>query len=116
GTALGIFGAGNVGAALTNFGAPFLLLALGWQATAQIYALIIGLMGVAFMVFAKPDPGLAQRRKLASTLAAQLAPLGDLRVWRFSLYYFFVFGAFVALALWLPHYLMEVYGLGIAAA
>ena len=34
GTALGIFGAGNVGSALTNFAAPFLLLALGWQATA----------------------------------------------------------------------------------
>ncbi|HEY9119160.1 MAG TPA: MFS transporter, partial [Marinobacter sp.] len=35
GTALGIFGAGNVGAAVTNFGAPFLLVALGWQGTAQ---------------------------------------------------------------------------------
>lgn len=116
GTALGIFGAGNVGAALTNFGAPFLLLALGWQATAQVYAAIIGVMGVAFMIFAKSDPGLAQRRRAGGTLATQLAPLGDLRVWRFSLYYFFVFGAFVALALWLPHYLMEVYGLGIAAA
>jgi MFS transporter, NNP family, nitrate/nitrite transporter len=29
-------------------------------------------------------------------------------VWRFSLYYFFVFGAFVALALWLPRYLIGV--------
>lgn len=116
GTALGIFGAGNVGAAITNFGAPFLLLAMGWQATAQVYALIIGLMGIAFIVLAKPDPGLAERRQQGNTLAQQLAPLSDIRVWRFALYYFFVFGAFVALALWLPHYLMEVYGLGIAAA
>ena len=36
GTALGIFGVGNVGAAVTNFGAPFLLVALGWQTTAQV--------------------------------------------------------------------------------
>lgn len=116
GTALGIFGAGNVGSALTNFGAPFLLLALEWQLTAQIYAAIIALTGVGFIVLARPDPGLSQRRAEAATLAQQLTPLGDLRVWRFALYYFFVFGAFVALALWLPHYLMEVYGLGIAAA
>ncbi len=116
GTALGIFGAGNVGSAITNFGAPFLLLALGWQATAQVYAVVIVLMGVGFILFAKADPGLARRRAEITSLSQQLSPLGDLRVWRFALYYFFVFGAFVALALWLPHYLMEVYGLGIAAA
>ena len=38
------------------------------------------------------------------------------RVWRFALYYFFVFGAFVALALWLPRYLIGVYGLDIKTA
>ena len=43
-------------------------------------------------------------------LLAQFAPLKNLQVWRFSLYYFFVFGAFMALALWLPHYLIDVYG------
>ncbi|ALS98029.1 nitrate/nitrite transporter [Lacimicrobium alkaliphilum] len=116
GTALGIFGAGNVGAALTNFGAPFLMLALGWQGTAQIYALVIGLMGIGFILFARADPAHGQRQAESPTLAEQLSPLVDIRVWRFSLYYFFVFGAFVALALWLPHYLMEVYGLGVATA
>jgi NNP family nitrate/nitrite transporter-like MFS transporter len=35
-----------------------------------------------------------------------LEPLKNVQVWRFSLYYFFVFGAFVALALWLPRYLI----------
>src|SRR6516162_3020192 len=38
GTALGIFGAGNVGAAITIFIAPFVLIAYGWQTTAQIWA------------------------------------------------------------------------------
>jgi NNP family nitrate/nitrite transporter-like MFS transporter len=46
----------------------------------------------------------------------QLEPLKKLQVWRFSLYYFFVFGAFVALALWLPQYLVGVYGLDIKTA
>ena len=43
----------------------------------------------------------------------ELRPLKDVRVWRFALYYFFAFGAFVALALWLPRYLIGVYGFDI---
>ena len=39
-----------------------------------------------------------------------------LQVWRFSLYYFFVFGGFVALALWLPRYYVLVYDLDIRIA
>ncbi|ALM53996.1 nitrate/nitrite transporter [Halomonas huangheensis] len=116
GTALGIFGAGNVGAAVTNFGAPLLLLALGWQGTAMVYASVLAIMGITFLLVAETDPQAAQRKAAAIPLTQQLAPLSDLRVWRFSLYYFFVFGGFVALALWLPHYLIEVYGLGLAAA
>jgi NNP family nitrate/nitrite transporter-like MFS transporter len=46
----------------------------------------------------------------------ELAPLKNIQIWRFSLYYFFVFGAFVALSLWLPQYLINVYGLNIATA
>ena len=45
-----------------------------------------------------------------------LEPLKNIQVWRFSLYYFFVFGGFVALALWLPRYLIGVYGLDITTA
>ncbi|MBY5968951.1 nitrate/nitrite transporter [Halomonas denitrificans] len=116
GTALGIFGAGNVGAAVTNFGAPFLLLALGWKSTALVYATVMAIMGVAFIVQAKEDPGSRSRNAVRQPLSEQFAPLADLRVWRFSLYYFFVFGGFVALALWLPHYLIEVYGLSLGAA
>ncbi|WP_144820383.1 MFS transporter [Marinobacter piscensis] len=118
GTALGIFGAGNVGSAVTNFGAPFLLVALGWEATAQVYATVLAIMGVAFILLAKEDPVSANRKKDEEqrSFLEQMAPLKDLRVWRFSLYYFFVFGAFVALALWLPHYLIGVYGLDIRTA
>ena len=36
GTALGIFGMGNVGAAVTKFLAPFVLVAFGWEAVAHI--------------------------------------------------------------------------------
>src|SRR5688572_29409470 len=47
-TALGIFGAGNVGAAVTKFAAPFIMVAYGWQAVANIWALALLLMAVVF--------------------------------------------------------------------
>src|SRR6185437_9531903 len=50
GTALGIFGAGNVGAAVTKFLAPFVLVAYGWQVTAQVWAAAIAVMAVIFFV------------------------------------------------------------------
>jgi NNP family nitrate/nitrite transporter-like MFS transporter len=46
-----------------------------------------------------------------------MRPLRFVRVWRFSLYYVVVFGAYVALSVWLPKYYVDVYGqpLGTAA-
>ncbi|MFM5953087.1 MAG: nitrate/nitrite transporter [Novosphingobium sp.] len=119
GAALGFFGMGNVGAAVTKFVAPWVMVALGWQAVAQIWASALALIAVLFFLFAKDDPELAARRlsgEKPKGLKEQLEPLRNEQVWRFSLYYFFVFGAFVALALWLPRYLIGVYGVDIKVA
>ena len=121
GTALGIFGMGNVGAAITNFGAPYLLILVGgqWQGVAQIYSIIMAVSAVLFFLFAKEDPDIAERKKAGIKRASfmeQIEPLKKLQVWRFSLYYFFVFGAFVALALWLPRYYVGAYGLDLKTA
>jgi NNP family nitrate/nitrite transporter-like MFS transporter len=119
GTALGIFGVGNVGAAVTKFAAPFLMVAMGWQAVAVVWALALGVMAAVFWFTTGDDPVIAQRRVAGGkrrSLVEELAPLKNLQVWRFSLYYFFAFGAFVALSLWLPRYLIEVYGFDIKTA
>ncbi|MCP4648672.1 MAG: NarK/NasA family nitrate transporter [PVC group bacterium] len=121
GTALGIFGVGNVGAALTNFGAPILLAAMGneWEKVAQVYAVIIGITAILFYVFTKDDPVLQERKDKGLepvSFVKQLEPLKNTQVWRFSLYYFFVFGAFVALALWLPRYYVGAYDLELGTA
>lgn len=119
GTALGIYGAGNVGSAVTKFAAPFVMIAYGWETVAQGWAVALAVIGLAVFFLTRDDPEVTERRKTGAKAEAawiQLAPLRDIRVWRFALYYFFVFGAFVALALWLPRYLTGVYGLGIAAA
>ncbi len=119
GTALGIFGAGNVGAAVTKIFAPIVLVAAGWTAVAQIWALALAATAVFFWFTTKDDPELIARRASGEkprSAMMQLEPLKNQQVWRFALYYFFVFGAFVALALWLPHYLIDVYKLDIATA
>ena len=119
GTALGIFGAGNVGAAVTKFAAPVIMVAYGWKTVALIWAAALLVMAVVFFLMTKDDPDLARRRATGAKpepLSAMMEPLKNIQVWRFSLYYFFVFGAFVALALWLPRYLIGVYGLDIVTA
>lgn len=119
GTALGIFGAGNVGAAITNFGAPFLLIALGWEHTAVIYAVVLAIMAVVFWVFTKEDPMTMARRRAGAhgtSALTQLEPLRHPQIWRFALYYFFVFGGFVALASYLPRYYVGAYDVSIAVA
>ena len=120
GTALGIFGAGNVGAALTTFFAPTLLNRLtdgganleGWRTLPVLYAAMLVVMGIVFLIF-------TENKKPAShdkTLGRMLSPLRDIRVWRFGLYYFLVFGCFVAFSQWLVPYFVNVYQFPLVAA
>ncbi|RMH41513.1 MAG: NarK/NasA family nitrate transporter, partial [Deltaproteobacteria bacterium] len=121
GTALGIFGAGNAGAAITSLGAPTLLKVLtdhgehldGWRQLPRIYAAALVVTTVAFWLFTYPKK-VAHGHEL--TLAERLRPLKKARVWRFGMYYFFVFGGFVALAQWLIPYYVNVYTVSVAMA
>jgi len=118
-SAMAIFGVGMVGAAVTSFGAPFLLLALGWETTVQVYSVVLLITAIVFFVATKDDPATAARKakgEKPNVLLVELEPLRKLQVWRFAIYYFFVFGTFVSLALWLPHYLIGVYDLDIKTA
>jgi len=118
GTAMGIFGAGNAGAAITNLVAPMIVVAAGWQMVPIVYSIAMALMAILFWLFTYNDPKQEERQRQGThkTLKEQLEPLKELRVWRFGLYYYFVFGGFVALALWLPRYYMGEYGLDLKSA
>ncbi|OGA41942.1 MAG: MFS transporter [Betaproteobacteria bacterium RIFCSPLOWO2_12_FULL_65_110] len=118
GTAMGIFGAGNAGAAVTNLVAPLIVVAYGWRMVPQVYSISMLVMAIVFWFFTYPDPKHEQRKlkKEHLTLGMQLAPLTEARVWRLGLAYYFVFGGFVALALWLPKYYMGEYGLDLKTA
>lgn len=121
GTALGIFGAGNAGAAITSLGAPHVLNWLtdhgnnieGWRYLPRIYAAALVATGVVFFLTTTTRIPLGSAAK---TLAQRLMPLKQVRVWRFGLYYFFVFGGFVALAQWLVPYYVNAYSTTVALA
>ena len=118
GTALGIFGIGNAGAALTTMIAPSLLVRLtaagnveGWRTLPRLYAVALVLIAAAYAVITE-----TRRSNVTIPLARRLAPLRSMRVWRFGLYYFLVFGGFVGLSQWLMPYYVNVYGMTVTAA
>jgi len=56
GTAMGIYGAGNSGAAVNKFVAPVILVAFGWTMVPQVYAAIMLGTLVLFWLFSYSDP------------------------------------------------------------
>ena len=121
GTALGVFGAGNAGAALTTLEAPSILQAFtdggtnldGWRMLPAAYSGALVVMAILFYLGTQNKKAVGAGQK---TMRVLLSPLKNLRVWRFGLYYFLVFGGFVALAQWLVPYYVNVYAMSIVTA
>jgi NNP family nitrate/nitrite transporter-like MFS transporter len=114
GLAMGVFGAGNSGAAVTKFVAPALVVAFGWAMVPKVYAVAMLVTAVAFWLFTYSDP--AHRLGAKVTWREQLAALKDPRVWKYCQYYSIVFGGYVALSLWMVHYYVAEYGFDIRVA
>jgi NNP family nitrate/nitrite transporter-like MFS transporter len=114
GLAMGIFGAGNAGAAVTKFVAPSLVVAFGWQMVPKVYAIALAVTAVAFWFFTYSDP--SHRVTSGLSMRAQLRALKDPVVWKYSQYYAIVFGGYVGLSLWMTKYYISEYGFGIQTA
>ncbi len=119
GRALGIFGVGNAGAAITTLFAPTILNKLTgghaleqWRVLPQIYAVSLVITAIVFFIFTENKKHAIQGRKMRELLQ----PLKSMRVWRFGLYYFLVFGFFVAVSQWLVPYFVNVYAVSLVTA
>lgn len=124
GFALGLFGAGNVGASVTKFIGPAIIVATagatygfgitgGWRLIPVIYAVLLVITAVVMLIVTpKPD----RKPGASKSVGEMLVPLKDIRVWRFSLYYVVVFGAYVALSAYLPAYYVDNFGVDLAVA
>ncbi len=114
GLAMGVFGAGNSGAAVNKFIAPALIAAGGWTLVPQVYASVMLVTAILFWFFSHHEP--AHTTGKSVTFTQQLKVLGDRRVWRYSQYYSVVFGGYVGLALWMTKYYVGEYGFDIKSA
>ena len=116
GLAMGIFGAGNSGSALTKFVAPALIAAAGgsWTVVPQVYSVAMLVTALLFWVFSASKP--EHVTSSSATFRQQMGMLKDPRVWRYCQYYSVVFGGYVALALWMTKYYVGEYGFTIQDA
>lgn len=120
GLAMGIFGAGNAGAAITTMFAPTILNNLtnsgqdidAWRTLPQLYAGVLVVTAILFFLLVKNKKPVATNRKIGELFT----PLKKIRVWRFGLYYALVFGMFVSFSQWLIPYFVNVYYLPLVTA
>ncbi|OAV02662.1 MFS transporter [Moraxella catarrhalis] len=123
GFAMGVFGAGNAGSAITKMIGPAIIAvgastaasaAEGWRFLPKVYAGIMLITAIGFWFFSYDNK--THRTASNTTLASQLAVLKDKNVWRYSQYYSIVFGGYVALALWMTKYYVGEYGFSLQTA
>jgi len=114
GLAMGVFGAGNSGAAVNKFVAPVLLVAFGWAIVPKVYAAAMLVTALVFWMFSYSDPKHLVDSKI--TWREQLAALREPKVWKYCQYYSIVFGGYVALSLWMTKYYISEYGFDIQLA
>ena len=122
GFALGVFGAGNIGASATKFIGPTVIASTiggsylggiipgGWRFVPALYSVLLVLTAMATFFFTPAD---SKNVQVSRPFKEMFLPLRHIQVWRFSLYYVVVFGAYVALASWMPKYYVSVYGLNL---
>jgi NNP family nitrate/nitrite transporter-like MFS transporter len=115
GLAMGIFGVGNTGAAVTKLVAPTIVVAYGWTMVPKVYAVLMLATAVLFWYFSFTDTSHTEGAAEV-TVKEQLMALKDPTVWRYSQYYSIVFGGYVALSLWMTKYYISEYGFDIQLA
>jgi NNP family nitrate/nitrite transporter-like MFS transporter len=114
GFVMGVYGAGNSGAAVNKFVAPALVVAFGWAVVPQIYAAVMLGAALLFWIFSASEPSHLVANNIS--FKDQLKALKDPRVLRYCQYYSIVFGGYVGLSLWMVQYYVGEFGLEIRTA
>ena len=107
GFALGVYGAGNVGQSLAAFGAPLLFVHVGFRNTFWIFGGLLAVWCLFFLIFAKDAP----RSSAPKSLTQMVRQLSEKMSWVLSFFYFLTFGGFVAMSIYLPMFLTELFKL-----
>lgn len=99
----GIYGAGNIGTAITSFSAPVLANVLGWRTTVLIFLIIVLIFAILNFVF-----GDRKEDKVSNSFSVGFKQVyRNPKLWFLSLCYFITFGSFVAFTIYLPSFLVN---------
>jgi nitrate/nitrite transporter NarK len=108
GTALGVYGMGNLGQSAAVFGGPVLAAAVGWPAVFRIVGVALLVWAATFAALARNPPGVARPAGAGELLRVlRTSPTA----WLLGAFYFLTFGGFVAFAIYLPTLLRTQFAL-----
>ena len=115
GLALGVFGMGNIGTAISGFVTPWLAeRATAGRSPFLVVAAALVVIGLAFLLIGRDAPG---RQAATEPFLTRFLAAARLRATQeLAVLYALTFGGFVAFGVYLPLYLREVYGLSTADA
>lgn len=103
----GIYGAGNVGTAITTFAAPVVAKTAGWENTVRMYIVLVAVFALLNFIL-----GDRKETKVTVSVTEQMkAVYRNQTLWFLSLFYFITFGSFVAFTIYLPNFLVNHFGL-----
>ncbi len=108
GSALGVYGLGNIGQSAAVFLGPVAAAAFGMAAVFHTAAVLLLVWGIAFALLARNAPAPVR----PGGVGAMLRVLARERLsWALAAFYFLTFGGFVAFGIYLPVLLRDEFGL-----
>ncbi|AHY45855.1 Nitrate/nitrite transporter [Rubrobacter radiotolerans] len=108
GLALGIYGMGNIGTAVAAYSAPAIAAALGWQWAFWAFVLPLVVFAGIFWTLGRDAPRSGPRLPVTEGMKVFK---DEVMPWVLALFYFLTFGGFVALGIYLPQLLVDVFSL-----
>ncbi|WP_186577033.1 nitrate/nitrite transporter [Aquibacillus kalidii] len=103
----GVYGVGNIGTAITSFGAPIIAARFGWETSVQFFLIPLLLFAVLnFFLGDRNEP------KVNTPIKEQITGVyRNNKLWFLSIFYFLTFGSFVAFTVYLPNFLVSEFEL-----
>jgi NNP family nitrate/nitrite transporter-like MFS transporter len=103
----GIYSIGNIGTAITAFGAPILAIFIGWENTILLYSVfLIIFIVINFFIGDKHE------QKTVISLSEQIRGIyRNEKLWLLCLFYFITYGSFIAFVVYLPNFLVSHFDL-----
>jgi MFS transporter, NNP family, nitrate/nitrite transporter len=107
GMALGIYGLGTMGTAISTWTSTPIASAFGWPFAFWALVPALAAVGCVMWIVGRDAPG----PRPSASLATRFAPLKRPLAWVLSLFYFLTFGGFVAISIYLPTFLVDAFSL-----